>query len=250
MQSAGIFESPGIFLYIRLVSAKLKIVALTGAGVSAESGLGTFRDYGGLWEQYRIEDVATPEGWAKNPALVTDFYNLRRRDTLNAQPNAGHYALAKLEAFFDVEVITQNIDDLHERAGSSKVLHLHGKIMEARSSINEHLIYPLDHWEVKMGDTCELGSQLRPNVVWFGEMVPNINPAAELIGLADILIVAGTSLQVYPAAGLIYEAMPEIPKYVVDPNADELSIKGFSIFAKPSSLGLPELAQHLIEQVS
>jgi NAD-dependent deacetylase len=232
--------------YLPFMSRGQQLVVLTGAGISAESGLGTFRDAGGLWEQYPLEEVATPEGWNKNPALVTEFYNMRRKQAMEASPNAGHYALVALEERFDVHIITQNIDDLHERAGSSKVLHLHGKIREARSSLDENLIYPLDHWEIKMGQLCEKGYQLRPNVVWFGEMVPMIEPAAELMSGADLLIVTGTSLQVYPAAGLIDFASQARERYLVDPAAHEIRTSRFTTIAKTASVGLPELAAQLL----
>ncbi len=228
------------------MSTKLHLVVLSGAGISAESGLGTFRDSGGLWEQYRLEDVATPEGWNKNPALVTEFYNMRRKQAMEASPNAGHYALVALEQRFDVSIITQNIDDLHERAGSTSVLHLHGKIREARSCMDENLIYPLEHWEIKMGQLCEKNSQLRPNVVWFGEMVPMIEPAAEIMSTADVLIVTGTSLQVYPAAGLVDFAGGARQRYLVDPAAQELGRSRFTPISKAASVGLPELVAQLL----
>ena len=181
-----------------------KIVVLTGAGISAESGLKTFRDSDGLWEGYDVEEVATPEAWRRNPALVQEFYNMRRKSVLEAQPNAAHYALAELEKKYDVTVITQNIDDLHERGGSSKVLHLHGIITHSQSSLNPNLTYPIDGWELKMGEKCELGSQLRAHVVWFGEPVPMIEEAARVCTKADIFILVGSSLNVYPAAGLVH----------------------------------------------
>src|SRR6201996_2374500 len=182
----------------------MKIVVLTGAGISAESGLKTFRDSDGLWGGYDIEEVATPEAWRRNPELVQEFYNMRRKSVLEASPNAAHYALAELEKKYEVTVITQNIDDLHERGGSTKVLHLHGIITRSQSSINPNLTYPMDGWELKMGEFCELGSQLRAHVVWFGESVPMIETAAEICHDADIFILIGTSLNVYPAAGLIH----------------------------------------------
>jgi NAD-dependent deacetylase len=194
-----------------------KIIVLTGAGISAESGLKTFRDSDGLWEGYDIEDVATPEAWQRNPALVQDFYNMRRKSVLEAKPNAAHDALAKLEERYDVTIITQNIDDLHERAGSSQVVHLHGIIIRSQSSLNPKLTYPMDGWEIKMDEVCELGSPLRPHVVWFGEAVPMIETAAALCTTADIFILIGTSLAVYPAAGLIDYVPDDVPKYIVDP---------------------------------
>src|ERR1700712_5442972 len=180
-----------------------RIVVLTGAGISAESGLKTFRDSDGLWEGYNIQDVATPEAWRRNPDLVQDFYNMRRKDVLAAQPNAAHYALSRLEEKYDVTIITQNIDDLHERGGATNVLHLHGIITRSQSSRNPNLTYPIDGWEIKMGDKCEMGSQLRAHVVWFGEAVPMIEKAARICTEANLFILVGTSLAVYPAAGLI-----------------------------------------------
>ena len=181
---------------------KKRLVVLTGAGISAESGIRTFRDSNGLWEEYRIEDVATPEGWARDPELVQEFYNQRRRQLLTAEPNAGHRALAEAESWLDVQIITQNVDDLHERAGSSHVLHLHGELKKACSERNKKLVYDIDGWELKMGEKAEDGAQLRPFIVWFGEAVPNIEPAAELARTADYFAVVGTSLNVYPAAGV------------------------------------------------
>lgn len=190
---------------------------LTGAGISAESGLKTFRGADGLWEGYNIIDVATPEAWIRNPELVQRFYNERRTQILAAQPNAAHLALSKLEEYFDVTIITQNIDDLHERAGSTQIIHLHGVITYAQSNLNASLIYPIIGDEIKMGELCELGSQLRPHVVWFGEAVPMIEPAAFLCKEADLFMVIGTSLAVYPAAGLIDYVRKDVKKYIVDP---------------------------------
>lgn len=202
--------------------SKKKIIVFSGAGISAESGIKTFRDSGGLWEEYKIDDVATPDAWKRNPALVTEFYNLRRKQVMEAKPNDAHYFFAELQKKYNVQVITQNIDDLHERAGSRNVLHLHGEIMKVRSSVDDGLIYSLKKWEVKMGDTCAKGSQLRPHIVWFGEMVPNMDVAAEMITDADYFITVGTSLNVYPAAGLVEMASPEIPKYLIDPGTFDL----------------------------
>lgn len=196
-----------------------RIVVLSGAGVSAESGLKTFRDNDGLWNNHKVEDVATPEAWAENMDLVLDFYNQRRKQLYEVEPNPAHHAIADLEKKYDVRVITQNIDDLHERAGSTSVLHLHGELKKVRSSRDPSLIIDLEGWELKRGDLCELGSQLRPHVVWFGESVPNIIPAAEIASTADILIIVGTSLQVYPAAGLIHYVPKEAKKYLIDPGA-------------------------------
>jgi NAD-dependent deacetylase len=196
---------------------KPKLVILSGAGVSAESGIPTFRDAGGLWEGHDIMEVASPQGWRKNPALVLHFYNERRRAAKNVVPNVAHHIIAELEQDFAVQVITQNVDDLHERAGSTHVLHLHGSLFQMRSSVNEHLVLPIEG-DIHLGDLCPEGSQLRPNIVWFGEAVPLIVPAAKHCAAADIFVVVGTSLQVYPAAGLIDQVPPEVPKFVVDPH--------------------------------
>ncbi len=194
-----------------------KLVVLTGAGVSAESGIPTFRDAGGLWEGYDVMEVATPEGWKKNPSLVLDFYNQRRKKALEVKPNRAHQLLAELENSFDVTIITQNVDDLHERAGSTKVVHLHGSLFESRSSLDENLIYPIKGWEIKLGEKCELGAQLRPNIVWFGELVYKIEEAMEITSRADLFLVVGTSLQVYPAASLVHYTRPGVRKIIVDP---------------------------------
>ena len=200
----------------------MKVVVLTGAGMSAESGISTFRDNGGLWEQYNVEDVATPEGWARNPSLVTEFYNTRRRQLLDAKPCRGHELVAQLEAEHDVTVITQNVDDLHERAGSSHVIHLHGELMKVTSSRdpnNPRYIQTLspDHLEVKIGDKAADGSQLRPFIVWFGEPVPEIETAAEYCAKADLMLIIGTSLNVYPAAGLTRLVADGVPISLIDP---------------------------------
>ena len=200
-----------------------KLVALTGAGVSAESGLATFRDAGGLWEGHRVEDVATPEAWRRNRELVLEFYNQRRKMALAAKPNGGHEILAAMEQDFDVTIITQNVDNLHERAGSTKVIHLHGNLFESRSSMEESLVYPIDGWELKIGDRCARGSQLRPNIVWFGELVPMMDAAASIVANCDVFVVVGTSLVVYPAAGLVDYVPPEVPVYVVDPKLPAIS---------------------------
>jgi len=224
-----------------------RIVVLTGAGISAESGLKTFRDSDGLWEGYNIEDVATPQAWQRNPQLVQDFYNMRRKDVLAAQPNLAHYALAKLEERFDVTIITQNIDDLHERAGSTNVVHLHGIITRSQSSVNPELTYPIDGWELKMGEVCELGSPLRAHVVWFGEDVPMIEKAARICAGAELFILSGTSLVVYPAAGLIHYVRAGVKKYIVDPNIPAVSrlTNVVEIQAKATD-GIPELVEELM----
>lgn len=226
-----------------------RLVVFTGAGISAESGIKTFRDSGGLWEEHEIEDVATPQAWAKNPGLVLEFYNQRRKKLLEAKPNTGHFAIAELQKQFNVHVITQNVDDLHERAGSEKVLHLHGELMKVRSCDYPGLIYTVKGWEVKMGDKCERGSQLRPHIVWFGEMVPEMDNAIELVQQADIFIVAGTSLNVYPAANLLDYAPADIPKFYVDPNPDLVYNFGdMRIIKDTAGKGLPYLAEKLIKE--
>lgn len=225
-----------------------KIVVLTGAGISAESGIKTFRDADGLWENHRIEDVATPEAWARNPELVLRFYNERRRQLLTVVPNEGHRALVALEQRYAVQVITQNVDDLHERAGSTNVLHLHGELRKVRSSRHEHLIYERDD-DILLGDRCEKGHQLRPHIVWFGEMVPKLEEAADLTSEADILLIVGTSLQVYPAASLMMYARPDIPVYYIDPrpqvNFELGRMPNLRVVAEPASVGVPRVAEAL-----
>jgi NAD-dependent deacetylase len=227
-----------------------RIVVLTGAGMSAESGLKTFRDHDGLWHNHRVEEVATPEAWERDMEMVLEFYNERRKGLMEAEPNAGHLALSKLEEKYDVQVITQNIDNLHERAGSSNVLHLHGELNKARSTQDPSLIYDIDGWELKIGDLCELGSQLRPHVVWFGEPVPLIMDAAEMCTRADIMIIIGTSLNVYPAAGLVNYAPMPAPKYIIDPKALEVSyIQNLKVIRKKAGEGVPELVTELLNSV-
>lgn len=194
---------------------KKNLVVLTGAGISAESGLKTFRDSDGLWEGYAIEDVATPRAWKRDPELVLAFYNFRRKAVLDAKPNAAHFGLVDLEQWFNVQIITQNVDDLHERAGSTNVLHLHGEILKMRSTGNASLIYPIVE-DIRLGDLAEDGAQLRPHIVWFEEPVPLIETAALLVQEADLFVVIGTSLVVYPAAGLMNETKPSIPKFILD----------------------------------
>jgi NAD-dependent deacetylase len=226
-----------------------KVVVLSGAGISAESGISTFRDSGGLWENYRIEEVATYDAWVRNQDLVLDFYNQRRKQLHEAAPNAGHYALVKLEQKYNVQIITQNVDDLHEQAGSKNVLHLHGELKKVRSTTDPNLVYELDGWELKKGDVCEKGSQLRPHIVWFGEPVPMIVPAAELSSKADIFIVVGTSMLVYPAAGLIDYVMARVPKYLVDPNAKEIRhISNLKVVAEKAGTGLVKLVDKLLAE--
>ncbi len=225
-----------------------RVVVLTGAGISAESGLQTFRGKGGLWGKYNTQELATPEAWEKNPELVLEFYNMRRKLLFEVSPNPAHYALVKLENKFDVQIITQNVDDLHERAGSKNVLHLHGELKKARSTVDPNLIYELKSWKLKIGDLCEKGSQLRPDVVWFGEAVPNIAPAMKISSLADIYIVIGTSLNVYPAAGLLNYAPFNIPKYLVDPKpSNSQNIHNLTIISKKAAKGIPELVENLLK---
>jgi NAD-dependent deacetylase len=228
------------------MSNRKKIVVLSGAGISAESGIPTFRDSNGLWEGYDVMEVATPEGWNKNPELVLDFYNQRRKKALEVKPNKGHEILASLESDFDVTVITQNVDDLHERAGSSRVIHLHGSLFESRSCQDETLVYPIKGWELKSGDLCEKGSQLRPNIVWFGEMVPLMDVAAEYASKADIFIVVGTSMVVYPAAGLVDYVSQDAWKYVVDPNLPEMKqMPLLKMFAEKASTGMEKVREDI-----
>lgn len=226
-----------------------KVVVLTGAGMSADSGLKTFRDSGGLWEGHDLSKVATPEGWRENPEKVLKFYNARREQAHKAKPNEGHKALAKLEKKFDVTIITQNVDSLHERAGSSEVLHLHGQLSKVRSTKDPSLIYDIGGDSIEMGDTADDGAQLRPHVVWFGEMVPNMEKAAQIVPTADILIVIGTSLVVYPAAGLTDYAGSSIPKFIIDPNKPDLyDDTGWEHIEETAAVGTPKLVQRLIKE--
>jgi NAD-dependent deacetylase len=229
---------------------KKHIVVLTGAGVSAESGIKTFRDTDGLWENYRIEEVATPQGWAANPQLVLDFYNLRRHDALKAQPNAAHYGLAEMEKDYQVTIITQNIDDLHERAGSTNVVHLHGEITKMRSVKNLHNLFPYDK-DIQLGDKAPDGGQLRPHIVWFEEPVPMIEKAAAIATDADVFVVIGTSLQVYPAAGLVHYAPPFAPKYIIDKNIPSLEgYRNITAIELPATEGVKKLREILDESNS
>jgi NAD-dependent deacetylase len=226
-----------------------KIVVLTGAGMSAESGLKTFRDADGLWHDHRVEEVATPGAWLQNMDLVLAFYNERRKNLLEAKPNAAHMALARLEEKYDVQIITQNVDDLHERGGSTKVLHLHGELRKARSTADPSLVYELEGWELKRGDLCEKGCQLRPHIVWFGEPVTLITQAAEICTRADICIVIGTSLQVYPAAGLIHYVFQGAPKYLIDPKAVHVPmVENLVVIKKTAGEGVPELVEELLRE--
>ncbi len=226
-----------------------KLVVFTGAGISAESGIKTFRDSNGLWEEYDVSEVATPEAWDKNPAFVNTFYNLRRKQVLEAKPNAAHLALVELEKHFKVQIITQNIDDLHERAGSKKVLHLHGEIIKSRSTSNPFLTYEIKGWELKLGEKCELGSILRPHIVWFGEAVPNMELACHLIKEAEILIVVGSSLSVYPAAGLVYHATDNCKKYLVDPSAElkVSDLENLKIYKEKAGTGVKKVIREILK---
>lgn len=222
------------------------IVVLTGAGISAESGIKTFRDADGLWEGHDVMEVASPFGWEKNKELVLDFYNQRRRQLLKVQPNAAHFSLVKLEEKFDVQIITQNIDDLHERAGSKNVTHLHGELLKARSTFDEDLIMDWKK-DICVGDFCEHNHQLRPHVVWFGEAVPMFQKAAEIAGNADIVMVIGTSMQVYPAAGLVDFAPANAPVYFIDPRPNIRESKQLHIIEKKAVEGVPMLVERLLE---
>ncbi len=225
---------------------KKQVVVFTGAGISAESGIKTFRDAGGLWENYKIEDVATPEAWKKNQELVNEFYNARRKQVIAASPNKAHYFIADLESKFNVNVVTQNVDDFHERAGSKNVLHLHGEIMKVRSEIDPDLIYPVTNWELKIGDLCEKGSQLRPHIIWFGELVPLMDQANYLAAQADFFIVIGTSLNVYPAAGILNFVSQEVPKWLIDPNDFQLDYIKYLNHIKSTAVdGLNQLNEQL-----
>jgi len=226
-----------------------KLVVLTGAGMSAESGLRTFREMGGLWEEYDVYEVASPEGWEKDRDLVLRFYNERRKQLLEALPNRGHYALSELERDFDVTIVTQNVDDLHERAGSSKIIHLHGELKKSRSTIDPGLIYDIEGWELNPGDLCELGSQLRPHIVCFGEAVPAIEEAVVLVSEADLLVIIGTSMNVYPAAGLINYIRPGTPVYLIDPN-DVITAgqSGITQIRKGAAVGVDELIRMIKDE--
>ena len=226
---------------------KQRVVVLTGAGISAESGLRTFRGSDGLWEGHRVEEVATPAAWEADPARVLRFYNDRRKQARSAKPNAAHKALSALQRCFEVDIITQNVDDLHERAGSARVLHLHGEVMKARSTRNYDYLIELGSNDISLGDTCPAGSQMRPHVVWFGEEVPAMTAAAELVAQADILLCVGTSLQVYPAASLAFLAPDEARRIVVDPHIPESIVRTtFECIAKPASEGVPSIARELV----
>ena len=220
------------------------IVVFSGAGISAESGLGTFRDSGGLWDKYKIEDVATPQAFKKNPELVLEFYNIRRRQLLSSSPNSAHYALNKLQDNFNLQIITQNIDDLHERSGTKNVLHLHGQLRQSKSTLDD-MVYQIEGSELILGDICPNGAQLRPNVVWFGESVPMMEKAIEIVKKADLFIIIGTSLNVYPAASLIHYTTSSCEKYIIDPNAEH--VEDIKVIRELASVSVPKLVDQILE---
>ena len=228
-----------------------KLVVFTGAGVSADSGIATFRDSDGLWANYRIEEVCTPEALARDRAKVVEFYNLRRRETLSKEPNAAHRAIAELEKWFDVEVVTQNVDNLHERAGSTRVTHLHGELTKLRSTANPDLIYPIEGWEQKLDARAKDGSYLRPHIVFFGEAVPMFDRATRIVEKADILVVVGTSLAVYPAASLVHYARRGVPIYLVDPGQPDIAMirNPLTHIRERAAVGMPELLETLIKEL-
>jgi NAD-dependent deacetylase len=228
--------------------SKKKIVVLTGAGVSAESGIKTFRDADGLWEGHDVMQVASPQGWDADQALVLEFYNQRRKQALAAKPNQGHQIIADLENDFEVTIVTQNVDNLHEKAGSSRVIHLHGELFKSQSCANPDLVYDVDGWELKTGDVCELGAQLRPAIVWFGEAVPLMDIAITATLAADILIVVGTSLQVYPAASLLEYVADEKPKFIIDPNMPNVYPReNLHLIQKGGSEGMQQVREQLLK---
>jgi len=225
-----------------------KIVFLSGAGMSQESGIRTFREMGGLWEEYDVMEVASPQAWRNNPELVMNFYNERRKQLFECEPNQGHFGIANLEKHFDIEIVTQNVDDLHERAGSSKILHLHGELKKVRSTVDSSLVYEMDQWELKFGDQCEKGSQLRPHIVWFGEAVPAIEEAIPIVESADILVVIGTSLNVYPAAGLVNYTKRGTPIYVIDPHKPDVFIPNVTFIEEKAGKGVQILSDILLKK--
>ena len=231
------------------MSRNRKLVVLTGAGMSAESGIKTFRDRGGLWEEYDVMEVASVEGWEKNPELVLRFYNERRRQLAGVQPNEGHKGLAELEKFFDVYIITQNVDNLHERAGSTRVLHLHGELTKARSTVDPALVYDIGYNDISPGDKCEKGSQLRPHIVWFGEPVPMMDQAVRITTAADIFVIIGTSLNVYPAAGLVSYVPSQAPVYLIDPSEVYVPAgRKVHIIKEKASVGVAILKEKLLKE--
>ena len=228
-----------------------RLVVFTGAGVSADSGIATFRDSDGLWANYRIEEVCTPEALARNRAKVVEFYNLRRRETLSKEPNAAHRAIAELEKYFDVEVVTQNVDNLHERAGSTRITHLHGELTKLRSTANPDLIYPIEGWEQDLDARAEDGSYLRPHIVFFGEAVPMFDRATRIVEKADILVVVGTSLAVYPAASLVHYARRGVPIYLVDPGQPDVAMirNPLTHIRERAAIGMPQLLETLVSEL-
>ena len=228
-----------------------RLVVFTGAGVSADSGIATFRDSDGLWANYRIEEVCTPEALARNRAKVVEFYNLRRRETLSKEPNAAHRAIAELEKYFDVEVVTQNVDNLHERAGSTRITHLHGELTKLRSTANPDLIYPIEGWEQDLDARAEDGSYLRPHIVFFGEAVPMFDRATRIVEKADILVVVGTSLAVYPAASLVHYARRGVPIYLVDPGQPDVAMirNPLTHIRERAAIGMPQLLETLVNEL-
>ena len=236
--------------YFKMKFKMIKLVILTGAGMSSESGIKTFRDSGGLWEEYDVAEVATPQAWIKNRDLVLRFYNERRQQLASSKPNNGHLGLAKLEKYFDVQIITQNIDDLHERAGSTKVLHLHGELTKARSTVDPSLLYDIGYKDINPGDNCEKGSQLRPHIVWFGEEVPMMDAAANLTENADIFVVVGSSLNVYPAAGLISYAPAKASLWLIDPKEVVIPVnRKVEVIREMASKGITILAERLLNMI-
>ena len=225
-----------------------KLVILSGAGMSAESGIPTFSGTDGLWENHDIMEIASPQGWKKNRELVMKFYNERRKKLLECEPNKGHYGLVELEKYFDVQIVTQNIDDLHERAGSSKILHLHGELRKSRSSVDENLIYNIEGWEIKIGDKCEKGSQLRPHIVWFGEAVTEFKNAIKICESADIMVIIGTSMVVYPAASLINYVPEGCKIFLIDPNDVATTSKNIQIIKKGAGEGVEILKEILLKE--
>ncbi|MDR3286322.1 MAG: NAD-dependent deacylase [Prevotellaceae bacterium] len=227
-----------------------KLVALTGAGISAESGISTFRDSDGLWEQHNVMDVASIEGWYKNPKLVLDFYNERRKQLETTQPNAAHKILYELEQHFNVCVITQNVDNLHERAGSTNIIHLHGELTKIRSIADEDVIYEIGYKPINMGDTDKHGSQLRPHIVWFGEAVPMLNIAAKMVDQADIIAIIGTSLNVYPAASLVNYKRNGVPVFLINPNdTNPFHIQNLTLIKEKATIGVAKMRDILVKNI-
>ena len=224
-----------------------KLVILSGSGISQESGIPTFRGAGGLWNNYQVTELASPIAWERDPKLVLDFYNFRRKGVIVAEPNKAHLLLAELEKYYDVQIITQNVDDLHERAGSTNILHLHGEIRKARSTVDENIVVEIKGAELNIGDLCPKNSQLRPHIVWFGEDVPKIVEAVQIVKTADVFIVIGTGLQVYPAAGLVEYVNASAKKFLIDPSED-FAVKDFVHIKDTAVKGMEELLEELIHK--